>query len=336
MRARFASILVLGSLCATSALALEPRFHDVPADAWYAPYVEKAADAGIVNGYTDADGVPTGEFGPTDRVTLEQALKMILEAGGYEETVYSHACGTGCAAQFTASPWAYPYVTVAIAERFDAVKGEKANLRRYATRAEVAQMVTDAFRPSTKADTIVPETFSDVSLTEVAHHASAVNDLLQDGVMTGDQTCDPTAQCPMTTFRPTDTIIRAEVAKVVMLGIEKYGERGEGMQPTKNAYQRTAGEVEMWYFPSQGFFYPNGELSIRPGTVVRFVNRGKPPIWVASDPHPTHDALTGFDAKGPMQQNDSYYRMFAEEGTWSFHNHMNPGNPKAHGEVVVE
>ncbi len=318
------------------ATAQNGTFSDVPADAWYASYVQKAADDGIVSGYVDDAGEPTGKFGPADKVTLEQALKMVLEAAGYEETVYEHLCGVGCGGTFSASPWAHAYATVAIAERFDVLHGSAINLRQSATRAEVAQMIEDAFRPVMKLDTIVPESFSDVELETTAHHATAINSIVQDGIMSGDGPCEPGIGCPKTTFRPTDTIIRAEVAKVVVRAIEKYGKRGEGMQPTRNAFAPFPGEVEVWYFPSLGFMFPNKETSVRPGTDVRFVNRGKTPIWVASDPHPTHDALPGFDAKGQLKQNDSYVYMFTKPGMWSFHNHLNPGNSKAYGQIVVQ
>ncbi len=337
MDRRIRSAFALGmALLPFLAAAQGPRFSDVPADAWYATYVEKAADAGIVTGYVGEDGQPTGLFGPADKVTLEQALKMVLEAAGYEETVYEHACGAGCGGTFSATPWAHAYATVAMAERFDVLRADKVNLRRAATRAEVAQLVADAFRPSFKLDTIVPETFSDVDLNNKDHHEAAVNSLVQDGIMSGDGDCEPGPACPKTTFRPADTIIRAEVAKVVTKAIEKYGKRGDGMQPTRNAFTSFPGEVELWYFPSQGFVFPNGEASVRVGTDVRFVNRGKTPIWIASDPHPTHDALPGFDAKGQMSQNESFTFMFTKTGTWAFHNEMNPGNAKAYGQVDVE
>lgn len=46
-------------------------FTDVAADAWYAPYVNACAKAGVVSGYGN------GVFGPNDIITWEQALSML-------------------------------------------------------------------------------------------------------------------------------------------------------------------------------------------------------------------------------------------------------------------
>lgn len=54
-------------------------FSDVPIEHWANAYISKAAQLGIVNGYGD------GRFGPSDTVTYEQAITMIVRAiGGFE------------------------------------------------------------------------------------------------------------------------------------------------------------------------------------------------------------------------------------------------------------
>lgn len=53
-------------------------FNDVAADHWASGYVNVAQAQGIINGYGD------GNFGPEDKVTYEQAVKMIVSALGYD------------------------------------------------------------------------------------------------------------------------------------------------------------------------------------------------------------------------------------------------------------
>ncbi len=48
------------------------EFHDIPQNSWFAPFVFTAAKFGIMAGYKDTDGTPTGVFGPEDPVTLAE------------------------------------------------------------------------------------------------------------------------------------------------------------------------------------------------------------------------------------------------------------------------
>lgn len=71
-RAEFAAILVrgLGLLPGVG----EQSFTDVNQDAWYAEYIETAAEYGLIYGYGDTT------FGPNDTITREQAMAMISRA----------------------------------------------------------------------------------------------------------------------------------------------------------------------------------------------------------------------------------------------------------------
>lgn len=53
-------------------------FNDVAADHWASGYINVAQAQQIINGYGD------GNYGPEDKVTYEQAVKMIVSALGYE------------------------------------------------------------------------------------------------------------------------------------------------------------------------------------------------------------------------------------------------------------
>ena len=53
------------------------QFSDVPSGTWYSAAVAWCADNGVVTGYTDEAGNPTGFFGPDDFVSREQLAAMI-------------------------------------------------------------------------------------------------------------------------------------------------------------------------------------------------------------------------------------------------------------------
>jgi plastocyanin len=73
-------------------------------------------------------------------------------------------------------------------------------------------------------------------------------------------------------------------------------------------------------------------VTVKVGTTVTFVNESSSPMWVASDPHPTHTLLSGFDELSSVGKGGTYEYTFAKIGTWTFHNHM---NPTMKGTVVV-
>lgn len=69
-------MLGLGTTAASTTGA--PQYTDMAADHWAVPYVNLATDMGIVA------GMGNGEFWADTPLTNEQALKMVLHAGGYE------------------------------------------------------------------------------------------------------------------------------------------------------------------------------------------------------------------------------------------------------------
>jgi plastocyanin len=71
---------------------------------------------------------------------------------------------------------------------------------------------------------------------------------------------------------------------------------------------------------------------VKAGTVMTFVNESTKSMWVASDPHPTHTLLPGFDQLAGVGKSGTYDYTFAKVGTWKYHNHMNPSDG---GTVVV-
>lgn len=79
-------------------------------------------------------------------------------------------------------------------------------------------------------------------------------------------------------------------------------------------------------------FKPGG-LTIKYGEAVRFVNKSNEPMWVASNPHPAHYLLAGFDQKASVSNGGAYQYTFKEYGTFRYHNH---NNPSRQGTIVVQ
>lgn len=73
--------------------------------------------------------------------------------------------------------------------------------------------------------------------------------------------------------------------------------------------------------------------TVKAGTAVTFTNHGQAPHWPASDPHPTHTNLAGFDSKRGLATGESYAYTFTTPGTWGFHDHL---NPTVKGTVIVQ
>ncbi|MBI1833589.1 MAG: cupredoxin domain-containing protein [Candidatus Andersenbacteria bacterium] len=74
-------------------------------------------------------------------------------------------------------------------------------------------------------------------------------------------------------------------------------------------------------------------VSIASGTTVVFTNNGQAKHWPASDVHPTHQALPGFDAKHGLETGETYSFTFIKTGSWNMHDHL---NPSATGIITVQ
>lgn len=84
-------------------------------------------------------------------------------------------------------------------------------------------------------------------------------------------------------------------------------------------------------YSAQGFS-PNS-ITVKSGTTVKWINKGSDPMWVASNPHPIHTNLSGFDALKGISARGSYSYTFTKVGKWGYHNHLVPGKI---AEVIVE
>lgn len=99
-------------------------FTDVPADHWASGYINIATQSGIVAGYGD------GTFGPSNPVTYEQMVKLIVAALGY--TPKAEANG------------GYPTGYLVIASQKNITKGATGNAGDPAPRKTVARLIYNA------------------------------------------------------------------------------------------------------------------------------------------------------------------------------------------------
>lgn len=91
-------------------------------------------------------------------------------------------------------------------------------------------------------------------------------------------------------------------------------------------------------------------LTVALGTTVEWENVSDKLMWVASDPHPSHTDLPGFNSWGTEgntedaptswvptvyahEQGGFYRYTFTKTGTWTYHNHLVPAD---RGTIIVE
>lgn len=136
-------------------------------------------------------------------------------------------------------------------------------------------------------------------------------------------------------------VIALILAVGVVVYVMAFNEPTEQSEPDSSAAQQAASvptarqnpespkteTVSVTY--SDNGFSPQ-EITITKGSTVNFVNKASMPLWVASDPHPTHTDYPEFDT---MQKRDSYPDMgenysftFNKVGTWKYHSHTASGD----------
>lgn len=187
-------------------------FADVPRTAWFAPYVREIAERRIVSGYRDADGIPTGLFGPADNVTVEQMAKVMLYASGRA----TDTCLQTIPFNRTASgTWSAGFMACAEQAHWAIYEDGSVQPNRPATRGEVVMTLVQAFNKETGPRTGTG--FTDVTLS--SQFGGAIEQAQRDGIVSGytDDTGTPTGL-----FGPEDAVTRAEFAKIITLGIQLY------------------------------------------------------------------------------------------------------------------
>lgn len=193
--------------------AKEVVLRDVPLKEWFAPYVRSIAELQLVSGYRDADGNPTGAFGPADPVTLEQVAKVAVLAAGIDAT----SCRVPPANLSASGAWSAQYVGCAEQRDWAVFADPLSDLRRPATREEVVMTILQSFNREFDVDT-ASLTFTDVEKTGA--YAPAIAKAATDGVVSGytDGEGNLTG-----TFGPKNDVTRAEFAKIVSVSLQLYG-----------------------------------------------------------------------------------------------------------------
>lgn len=74
-------------------------------------------------------------------------------------------------------------------------------------------------------------------------------------------------------------------------------------------------------------------LEIKIGDTITFKNESGKGMWVASNPHPSHSDTPEFDAGISIANGNSWSFVFTEEGSFSYHNHLNSSQG---GKIVVK
>ncbi|TSC60844.1 MAG: Uncharacterized protein Greene041662_10 [Candidatus Peregrinibacteria bacterium Greene0416_62] len=179
-----------------------PVFRDVPADAWFNPYISSLAEWGIVSGYRNAAGQLTGEFMPGNNVTIAEALKMAMIAAKVDLS----ACTAPPRHSEAANHWAKVYVVCAEQMGMRIFRASAPSLNAPAKRAQVIAIINDAF-----GEDVLPlySSFRDTAgnpwESDIAYAALM-------GIVSGDTDASGN---PTGYFRPDENIVRAETAKVI-------------------------------------------------------------------------------------------------------------------------
>lgn len=135
-RAEFVKILA-GILDVNAGSYSNPQFSDIPANAWYAPYIAWAATKGIVN------GTGNGKFSPGDPVTRQEMAVIIVRfANAAKFTLPSVVCTSAFTDKGGIALWAASAVSEIQAAGI--ISGKPGNIfdpQAGATRAEAAKML---------------------------------------------------------------------------------------------------------------------------------------------------------------------------------------------------
>ncbi|MCK5016206.1 MAG: S-layer homology domain-containing protein [Candidatus Peribacteraceae bacterium] len=190
----------------------EMELTDVPKNTWFAPFVRSAAEKGIVSGYKDEQGVLLGLFGPADLVSIEQLAKMTLGASN----VYLSSCNGSILNKSAVGSWSESYILCTEELGWAIYSDGGIDVKKPATRSEVIITIMQAFNVLFESST--GEIFTDVNSS--TQFSGAIERAAKDGIVSGfaDENGNPTGL-----FGPSDSVTRAEIAKIVTLAIDVYG-----------------------------------------------------------------------------------------------------------------
>lgn len=126
-------------------------------------------------------------------------------------------------------------------------------------------------------------------------------------------------------------LILLVIAGGVFLYSKSAKKDGSTNQPTPTEQTQTTSEGAQIITLTPDGFSPS-TLTIKAGTLVRWVNKSGQLGDVDSDPHPTHTSYPPMNF-GTFSDGSSVELVFDKPGTYHYHNHLNPSQ---HGTVVVQ
>lgn len=188
-------------------------FRDVAKDAWFAPYVREVTGQGIVSGYREADGTLKGLFGPADPLTIEQLAKIAVHVAQVDLS----SCGSTLRNLAAQGTWSQEFIRCAEQRGWAVYADGSVAIGRLARRTEVVSTLLQAL--GVKIEPRRSGVFRDVDSS--VEFAAAVEMAARAGMITGDADSYGNATG---TFRPLDPVNRAEVAKIVTMALQVYGE----------------------------------------------------------------------------------------------------------------
>lgn len=199
------------------------QLRDVPQSAWFATYIFDAARRGVLTGYKNAEGMPTGEFGPGNPVTIAELAKIAHRLAGIGEESF---IGKNPENPNALGQWFSPFVASAEARGWTLYKDATVDPLRSVTRAEV--LVTLLQVMDVPLEWQKGDLFEDVTVR--TRFASAVETAAHDGVVEGltDEKGNP-----LHTFNPEGPINRAELAKILNKIFEIYAGK-KSSQPSRS------------------------------------------------------------------------------------------------------
>jgi hypothetical protein len=191
-------------------------FLDTPYDKWYTESVSYFKRLGIISGYKDKDGNPTGYFHPEEEVTVAEFLKIALNAFGMGEKLhYAPAVYwdkeevNNLTSDGNDNHWALKFFKIAKFLKTRLVSEPDFNLSRVIRRKEVAGLLKDLVAskfPEEMVDAKMNNCFTDIDVND--KYSTDICYFKQFGYLNGYEDG---------TYKPDAGINRAEAASIIRL-----------------------------------------------------------------------------------------------------------------------
>ena len=175
---RAAALKIIFGTANLSEVDLAP-FPDVPAAEWFAKYIARAKEIGIVKGN------PDGLFNPGDKVDKAAFFKMLLIANGIDVSKHE-GLGSAVAADVAADAWFAPYLSYAKTVGIASVaQNGKLNPSKALTRGEVATFMArllllqqggDTQKQLNVTESKLIEAINAIRISDIVNAEAAVNE----------------------------------------------------------------------------------------------------------------------------------------------------------------